>query len=298
MLFQSATLHLYWYASERGMKTRQKEPKKSTKWNNILIRLEHAHRSLTTRTPLKTPFNRHESSSKSLSTSRNSRFQNGNKRWWFIVGQIVGCSTVGTQFGQTKNVQWRCLPAELESESPLSNHSFSCKNVKKSISTTQWSHNYIRSIWHFEVMKCIRTIMNITRHTFDMFFRFLAVYTLVIHYFKCPKFRNAVGYIRNDVRFGETGWFRLGHSSKFTGKIRPCIPSQGYIRIKCRKTVFIIEINIVSCCDDWLTHRARYQVRTRKARPGFFILISRFVAYITLDNSDYFSSFGVRFWWV
>ena len=52
----------------------------STKWNNILIRLEHAHRSLTTRTPLKTPFNRHESSSKSLSTSRNSRFQNGNKK--------------------------------------------------------------------------------------------------------------------------------------------------------------------------------------------------------------------------
>ena len=30
------------------------------------------------------------------------------------------------------------------------------------------------------------------------------------------------------------------------------------------------------------------------SRPGFIILISRFVAYITLDKSDYFSSFGVR----
>ena len=54
-----------------GWKHAKKNPtKKSTKWNNILIRLEHALRSLTTRTPLKTPFNRHESSSKSLSTSR------------------------------------------------------------------------------------------------------------------------------------------------------------------------------------------------------------------------------------
>ena len=151
-------------------------------------------------------------------------------------------------------------------------------------------------------MKCIRTIILAAYfwYVFGFSWRIHPSYRhpsythwTYIPYFKCLKFRNAVGYIRNDVRFGETGWFRLGHSSKFTGKIRL---SQGYIRIKCRKTVFIIEINIVSCCDMTHTHRARYRVRTRNARPGFFILISRFVAYITLDNSDYFSSFGVRFW--
>ena len=159
-------------------------PKKSTKWNNILIRLEHAHRSLTTRNPLKTPFNRHESSSKSLSISRvcTAVFkiaQNGNKKrtGWIILGQIVG-----TQFGQIKNVQWRCL-AELESESPLSNHSFSCKNVKKSIS----KHNGLIIIFaQFDTLKLCNVYgqlyLNITRHTFDMFFRFFGVYTLVIHY--------------------------------------------------------------------------------------------------------------------
>jgi len=70
--------------------------------------------------------------------------------------------------------------------------------------------------------------------------------------------------------------------------------SQGYIRIKCRKTVFIIEINIFSCCDMRSSSHTERDRDWTDVQDFFFILISRFVAYITLDNSDYFSSFGVR----
>ena len=155
-------------------------PKKSTKWNNILIRLEHAHRSLTTRTPLKLPLTA-TSLHQSLYQHQECAQPFSKRKWkttgWIIVGQIVG-----TQFGQIKNVQWRCL-AELESESPLSNHSFSCKNVKKSIS----KHNGLIIIFaQFDTLKLWNVYgqlyLNITRHTFDMFFRFFGVYTLVIHY--------------------------------------------------------------------------------------------------------------------
>ena len=164
-----------------GWKHAKKNPtKKSTKWNNILIRLEHAHRSLTTRTPLKLPLTA-TSLHQSLYQHQECAQPFSKRKWkttgWIIVGQIVGA-----QFGQIKNVQWRCL-AELESESPLSNHSFSCKNVKKSIS----KHNGLIIIFaQFDTLKLCNVYgqlyLNITRHTFDMFFRFFGVYTLVIHY--------------------------------------------------------------------------------------------------------------------
>ena len=116
----------------KGMKTRQKTLPKSTKWNNILIRLEHAHRSLTTRSPLNRPLklpltatSLHQSLYQHQETAVFA--QNGNKNGVESSSVKLSDSVVGTQFGQTRR-------SELESESPLLNHSFSCKNVKKSIS--------------------------------------------------------------------------------------------------------------------------------------------------------------------
>ena len=79
----------------KGDKNTPKNPT-STKWNNILIRLEHAHRSLTTRSPLNRPLklpltatSLHQSLYQHQETAVFA--QNGNKkRRWIIVGQIVG----------------------------------------------------------------------------------------------------------------------------------------------------------------------------------------------------------------
>ena len=171
----------------KGDENTPKEPyqKKSTKWNNILIRLEHAHRSLTTRTPLKTPFNRHESSSKSLSTSRvctavfKTEIKNGVESSSVKLSDVPPSEhNLGKQKTFSGDVSLNLNQKVLCLTTP-----FHVKMLKNQSRNTMVSHNYIRSIWHFEVMKCIRTIiLEYNAAYFWYVFRFFGVYTLVIHY--------------------------------------------------------------------------------------------------------------------
>ena len=107
----------------------QKVPyQKSTKWNNILIRLEHARRSLTTTRTL----NRHESSSKSLSILRvcTAVFefaQNGNENGESSVKMSVPSSE--HNLGKQKTFCGDVWSLTLNQKVLCLSHSFSCKNV-------------------------------------------------------------------------------------------------------------------------------------------------------------------------
>ena len=79
----------------------------STKWNNILIRLEHAHRSFTTRSPLNRPLklpltatSLHQSLYQHQETAVFA--QNGNKNGVESSSVKLSDSVLGTQFGQTR----------------------------------------------------------------------------------------------------------------------------------------------------------------------------------------------------